>query len=224
MAASFEQSTLRIQVARQLVGRIEKLNLKPGDKLGTEAELANELGSSLRTIREAATALKAMGMLSSRRRVGLIVTKPDPTQNLASVLPLYSQSSDNIGELRQLRYVIEIGALELAVKNITEAQLSLMQEMADQMTEMWARERWREADRCDARFHSLILEATGSKLVSSLHNVIVLFFCKKAESAKADQHVRREKSMNHHGICEAFRLRDIDRLREILAVHLDEKH
>ncbi len=218
MAVSFEKSTLRIQVARQLAGRIERLGLKPGDVLGTEAALADELGLSVRTVREAAGTLKALGMLSSRRRVGLIVTQPDPAQNLSTIFPLYSQSPENMEDLGRLRYVIEMGALDLAVKNITDSQLDKMQHLVDQMNELWSQRRWREADRCDEQFHSLILEATGSKLVSSLHNVITVFFRKRAESTPYDKLIRYD----HHGIYKAFRARDVEKLRSLFAFHLTD--
>ena len=220
MTTSFEQSTLRIQITQQLMGRINRLGLKPGDRLGTERELADEFGVSVRTVREAAGQLRAMGVLTSRRRIGLIVAEPDPAHHLGSILPVYGQSEDNIEELHRLRYVIELGAVDLAVKNISTQQLAKMEQLAGQFEELQAQGHLRQADRCEIEFHSLILEATGSKLVSGLHDVIVRYFAKTAEHPEIGDCVATDRKPEHRAICEALRTRDAEKVRRVLGLHL----
>lgn len=217
--SSFETS-LCAQVAQQLRGRIDRLGLKPGDRLGTERDLANEMGVSVRTLREAARQLRTMGLLTSRRGVGLLVTEPNLTENLATALPMYAQSTDNLDELTRLRYVLETGAIRLAVGNVTEAQLAEMEKMADRYHELQEEGRMREADKCEMRFHSLLLEATGSVLVGELHGVIVRFFCATAEYPEIGDVRNPDRSGDHRLICEAIRSGDVDRATRVLEEHL----
>ena len=218
--APFDETTLRTQITRRLIGRIERLGLKPGDVLGTEGELADEFGVSPRTLREAAGQLRAMGMLTSRRRVGLLVAEPDPSESLSVILPLYGHSEENIEELLRLRQVIEMGAIELAVNNIGEKELAEMEKLADRIHVLQSQGRMRESDRCDVRFHSLILKATGSKLVGSLHGLISRFFNESVHSPEIGNHADPERRDDHRAICEAFKSGRPEEVIAVLRTHL----
>ena len=61
------------RVAAILTGEIDKGNLRPGDKLPTEAALATQFGVSRAVIREALSQLKYDGLLDSHQGKGVIV-------------------------------------------------------------------------------------------------------------------------------------------------------
>lgn len=216
---SFDQTTLRTQVTRLLIKRIERLKLKPGDVLGTEKDLADTFGVSVRTLREAAGHLRAMGMLISRRRVGLIVSEPDPSDSLASILPLYGQSGENIDELYRLRQVIEMGVIDLTVSQITEAELARMEELADEIERLWSEDRMRQADRREVEFHSLILKATRSNLIHGLHAIIARFFLDSVGRPEISERHDPERNKDHHAICRALRSGNVEGVRTILRDH-----
>jgi len=84
-----------------------------------------------RTIaREAVSQLRALGILKSRQRKGLLIGQPDPVSLMARWVPFYSHGTDGKQLLRlaQLRYTLELGAVDLAVTNATSEQLDPLSE------------------------------------------------------------------------------------------------
>ena len=98
--------------------RIEERMLKPGDFVGTEDKLAAELKMSRTAIRDALGRLRGLGLVNSRPRTGIVVAQTDPAEVLGLVIPQYAVDHATLAELAQLRYCQEIGALELAIKQL----------------------------------------------------------------------------------------------------------
>jgi len=67
---------LYVRVEETLVALLE--DCSPGDQLPPESELAQQLGVSRATLREALRALEERGMISRRQGVGTFVTSPHP--------------------------------------------------------------------------------------------------------------------------------------------------
>src|SRR5690606_11824567 len=61
-------------------------NLKPGDRIPKEVELAKALGVSRTAVREALTRLKLLGIVDSRKNRGMIITRPDLLSNVRRVM------------------------------------------------------------------------------------------------------------------------------------------
>ena len=74
--------------AARLAAQVEGGNLKPGDKLPSEQQLAETHGVSRTVVREAVHQLKSRGLLSSRQGSGVFVAPPAANQPLAFDLTL----------------------------------------------------------------------------------------------------------------------------------------
>ena len=68
-------------VVEQIRELIESGQLKPGDKLPTERSLAEQLGVSRSSVREALSALEVLGVINSRQGLGNYVAN-----NVSSIL------------------------------------------------------------------------------------------------------------------------------------------
>ena len=75
--------TLSAELADHLCERIRKDRLVPGDRLGTEADLADEFGVSRTVVREAIGSLRGLGIVTGRQGLGLCVAE---ASNFSSVL------------------------------------------------------------------------------------------------------------------------------------------
>ena len=120
--------TMSAELADQLCERIRNNRLAPGDRLGTEADLADQFGVSRTVVREAIGSLRGLGVVTGRQGLGLCVGEGD---NFSSVLrkALVPQVASPEGwrELQQLRAVIEIGSIALAVEMITAEEIVRLQ-------------------------------------------------------------------------------------------------
>ena len=117
------QETQSVDLADRLRERIQSSGLADGELFMTESELADEYGVSRTVAREAVGRLAAIGLLECRKSKGLVVRRPDPLRLLELGLPSLIDSQRDLSELAMLRYVLEMGAVEPAVRNGTDDQI-----------------------------------------------------------------------------------------------------
>ena len=130
------QETQSGDLAKRLRERIQSERLDDGELFMTEAELADEYGVSRTVAREAVGRLVAIGLLEGRKRKGLVVRRPDPLHLLELGLPSLVDSRGDVSELAMLRYVVEMGAIDLAIKNGTDEQITRLCEVTDEMVKV----------------------------------------------------------------------------------------
>jgi DNA-binding FadR family transcriptional regulator len=146
----------------------------PGNPLPSEAELCQVLEVSRTALREALRVLAAKGLVEAKRKIGTIV-RPSETWNYldADILSwlLQAQEADRvIGELYELRHLIEPIAASLAARNANAADVHALREACRDME--LAGDDGEQIKAPDMRFHRAIIEASGNRLFSSLAHVI----------------------------------------------------
>lgn len=216
---------LRMNLSQQLAERIrqyiEEAKLPDGELFMTEAEVAEQFEVSRAVAHEAVGRLRAIGLLEGRQRKGLIVRRPDPVGLFSSSLPFLAKSEQDVSELSRLRYVLEVGAIELAVKNATKTQITQLMDLADQMKTIGNGKL--EADRAkdlDFTFHSLLLEMTGSSIIAGMQRVLVDFFRNIADRVHPDATGTERIAWEHIELAAAIRDRDIERARALIRMQL----
>ncbi|MFH1007746.1 MAG: FCD domain-containing protein [Candidatus Latescibacterota bacterium] len=215
------RQTLAIQIAGRIHQRIRRRNMQPGDALGTELGLAEEFDVSRNVVREAIGRLRALGIVRSRQRTGLVVGQTDPIRLFEQGLPLFlSGESANIFELAKLRYVLETGAVHLAVQHASDAQIHRMAALSDRMARMVQQNREDQADSLEAQFHGLILEATDSQLLSRMHVVVSRYFAETSNRVSQFGRMEAKDAMEHQRIAQAFARRDAETAQRYLEQHL----
>lgn len=154
--------------------------LEPGDALATEVELAQRLGVSRNSVREAVKSLQSVGLLESRHGSGLFVKafSWDPLlDNLA-----YDLMKDlrSLAELLEVRQVLELGLLPQAVQRLTPEQ---NEEIDALLVRMKARatlgQGFPEEDR---QFHRVLFRELQNGTVLKLLDVFWLAYRRAAES------------------------------------------
>lgn len=171
-----KNQTLIAQLADRLYTRIVRRGMQPGDRFGTERELAADFGVAYGTMREAVGRLRGQGILTGRPRHGLIVQRPSPFAHFGQILPLLTSDEQDVARLREFRASIELGALHLAIDRADSSQLDQMHKTIEPFESLQARQKTDEADVYDIRFHELLLQASGNEYLMSLHDVINQYF------------------------------------------------
>jgi GntR family transcriptional repressor for pyruvate dehydrogenase complex len=159
-ATMFEETVERLGTA------IRAGILPAGSRLPAERTLADELGISRSTLRQALTTLVQSGHLVSMRGRGggtFVTDRP----------PLADRSDRPLGadawEVLDYRVAIETGATVLAGERAEATDLDRLDEVAERMLEVHDFEVYRRAD---IRFHIGLAEAAGSpRLVSAMTEV-----------------------------------------------------
>lgn len=217
------RKNLSQQLADRLQRHIEQLQLPDGELFMTEAEVAVKFDVSRTVAREAVGRLRAIGLLEGRQRKGLIVRHPDPVRMFSASLPLLVRSEQDLADLARLRYALEVGAIELAVKNATEEQIARLVSIADQIKKTV---RGRDAlkvkkeTELDITLHSLLLEMTGSRLIAGMQRVLVDFFRSYPPHAPPDAAAAERVAWEHTELASAIRDRDVERARAMIRTQL----
>jgi GntR family transcriptional regulator, transcriptional repressor for pyruvate dehydrogenase complex len=145
--------------------------LRPGDKLPVEKDLAASLGVSRNTLREAVRALTSLKVLQTRQGDGTYVTSLQPAlllDGMGFVADLHRQD----GELHFLhvRRLLEPEATALAVGRLSDADLAAL---AGLLAEADAIVRAKTIDHeglmvNDRAFHTLITSRCGNPVLAAL--------------------------------------------------------
>ncbi len=112
------------QVAMKLLEAIRVGNLKAGDKLPTENELAAALQVSRPVIREALRGLSILGVVESRQGGRCYVTDLSPSRLVAPLQMVIAIDETNVEALYEARLEVECSILRLAAVRLTDAELA----------------------------------------------------------------------------------------------------
>jgi DNA-binding FadR family transcriptional regulator len=143
--------------------------LPAGSRLPAERTLADQLGISRSTLRQALTALVQSGHLTASRGRGggtFVTDKPPLTKRDGQPLGEYARA------VLDLRVAIETGATVLAGERAEPEALDRLDELVERMAEVAGAEDFGDYRRADIRFHIGIAEAARSpRLVSAMTEV-----------------------------------------------------
>ena len=154
-----------IQQVRDLIATGE---LTPGSRLPPEAELADALGTSRSTVREAVRALVTARVLDVRRGDGTYVTSLRPELLLEGIGAAADLMHDDFTlELVQVRRILEPAATAMAASRINEAVLDELEACLHRMSEAPSQD---ELVQFDAQFHELVARAAGNETLASMLN------------------------------------------------------
>lgn len=112
------------QVAMKLLELIRTGNLKAGDKLPTENELASALQVSRPVIREALRGLSILGVVESRQGGRCYVTDLSPSRLVAPLQMVIAIDESNVEALYEARLEVECSILKLAAVRLTDGDLA----------------------------------------------------------------------------------------------------
>ena len=161
MAAPLTETA--IQQMRQLVVDGQ---LVPGQRIPPEAELAEWLGMSRLTVREAVRALVTARVLDVRRGDGTYVTSLRPELLLAGIGAAADLLQNGFTlELLQVRRILEPAATAMAATRISDAALDELEQCLHQMSVASSHE---ELVEYDERFHQLVATAAGNATLASM--------------------------------------------------------
>jgi len=218
MPETIERRKLSDVVADRIKQYIIENNLKPGDRLPTEQELADRFGVSRVSTREATKALGFLGIIDAAPRRGLVVGEVD-MKRVTNYLGFHLAISDfPRSQLLDARIVIETGALPHVMR-----QMANDPTLHAQLTEL--AEKVRLAPNLDDRiaadvvFHRGLLDASGVQPLLAFHDLLAIFFDRFRRSlAKGNW----ENGMKQHQqILDALRDGDLKLACDVLSGHLD---
>lgn len=147
--------------------------LKPGDKLPTEPELAATLGVARTSVREATKILTYLGVLESRRSEGTFVANGFQESMIdPMVYGIILNKGEDFDSLMELRELTEVGILRLAIKKRSEEGLETIREKLDAFSDAVEQEDLTVAFQADNDFHDAVSSLCQNDLVDKINRVV----------------------------------------------------
>ena len=211
------------QVADQIRSAILDGSLAPGERLPVELDLAQLLGVSRSTVREALRTLASQNLVTTARGVtgGTYVAHPDPekvTEYLEASIGLLSGVDEvSVAELTEARKLLEVPACRLAA---TRSTPELVEQLRKSLAGM---DRSVPAPDFEGNrmFHGLILEAAGNRLVSLITEPVFSVLSTHFARHEASPEFGRKVHDGHVAIMGAIERADGDEAGRLMEDHLD---
>jgi GntR family transcriptional regulator, transcriptional repressor for pyruvate dehydrogenase complex len=156
-------------IVQQIEGLLERGELKPGDQLPPERQLAEQFQVSRASVREALRSLELLGIVETRAGGGTFVRQAQP-DDLARPLQSLITRGHTLTDVIDVRGLVEPAVAERAAQNITKDEIAeLRQIIAAQERKVAAGEPYVEED---TRFHEVIGTAARNELLVTVLGVI----------------------------------------------------
>lgn len=227
MASPFELQA-NPRRADQVVSKIREMvlsgALKPGDQLPSEMVLSEDMGVSRTALREGMRILEAQGVLETRPGVGTVVLAAGLTQLVTPLkwLALARYGGFSFDEFHGVRSILETEIAALAAPGATDDEITSLEDALDDMQEALGDNHLFAQH--DARFHHVLAEMTGNRLLELLASAMRELLEDHIETVVAHIDPLADVVPFHAAILEAIRARDPVAARHAMQVHLDQVH
>lgn len=206
-------------VARQIERLILK-KLRPGDKLPSERELAESLGVSRSSIRDAIRSLELMGMVEPRQGAGTIVCEISANSLANPLANALKRKEELVNELLDFRKMLEP---PLAARAATHASAEEISEMEDILARQDKKQRQGESTIIeDSEFHYAIAMASGNSVVLKVLDIL-MDLLRETRERSLQIAGRPQKSLaGHRRILSAIKRRDAEAAKAAMRRHIED--
>lgn len=223
-------SVTKYTLAEQVVAILKRFilmeNLKQGDRLPAERQLASTLGVSHRVVREALGILAGEGIIEKRHGLGAFVQSLD-YQTVWSDPGNVPIQFPHAADLHEARCAIECGVMHVAAEHATDEDIAALEGCIEAMKQSADKGQSPVGD--DLCFHLLLLKATHNETLQGLSHLI-------AESIRLHDiwkdpgglHRKTQEVEHildaHQAIVDALRKRDVMQGSQAMYRHLMWRH
>lgn len=214
-------SRLYEQIVQQIEESIVKGDLKPGDQLPAERELAQRFGVSRTAVREAVKALREKGLVEAYSGRGTFITD-GTTQAVRQSLDLMVKigQSEGANHLAEVRTMLEPEIAALAAQRIQENDLATMREAVAVMDRSGQDpQAYIEAD---LDFHLALAEAADNPIILSLLDSIVGLLREQRLRIFRVPGGPERGQIHHKRILDAVERHDPEKARDAMREHLSQ--
>lgn len=216
---TFERSALPEQICARFLSLIEGGELRPGDKLPPERELAAAMQVSRPSLREALRALSMMNVIEMRQGAGTFVTSLEPALLVEHLDFVFSLDDSTFLQLFEARRILEPGIAAVASQRITNVELA-------ELRSCLARSRKQVDDReafvrADLELHQLIASAAGNPILGRFMSVLGRLGVASRRRTVEITGVPAQVVSDHEAIVEALSTRDAAAAHQAMLQHLE---
>jgi len=205
------------EVALQLERLILK-KLKPGDKLPSERELAETLGVSRSSIRDAIRSLELMGLVAPRQGAGTVVCEVSAESLVSPLTGLLVRQKQHIAELLDFRKMLEPGLAARAATHASAEEIAEMEEILRRQEEKVGRGEIAVDE--DSEFHYRVAVASNNTVVLKLLDIL-MDLLRETRERSLQVKGRPQKSLaGHRRVLTAIKRHDAETAKVAMLRHI----
>jgi len=209
------------RIVSQIEKRIESGELKVGNQLPAERELAEQFAVSRTAVREAVKALRQKGLVEIRPGRGTFITNgtSDTIRHSLGMLMKIGVANGS-GNLVEVREILEPEIAALAATRITDEYIAAMQEAVKIMdTALDNVDVFVEAD---LDFHLALAEATQNPIIPILMDSIIDLLREQRKRIGLTKGGLQRGQSHHKKILDAVTRHDAQAARQAMQEHLKQ--
>lgn len=214
--------------ADQVVEKIREMvlsgALKPGDQLPSELILSEDMGVSRTALREGMRILEAQGVIETRPGVGTVVLAAGLTQLVRPLrwLSMARYGGFTFDEFHGVRTILETEIAALAAPRASARDIATLEDALTAMEASLGDDR--TFAQHDARFHHVLAEMTGNRLLELLASALRELLEDHIETVVAHIDPLSDVLPYHAAILAAVKAGDAEAARRAMQTHLDQVH
>lgn len=210
------------ETAESILSMIQTHNWQEGHKLPPQRALAESLGVSRPTVREALVILETMGKVDVQPGKGVFLNTRAQESMPVSAARRADRSfiAGKETQIYQFRHAIEPAIAALVALNATQAQIDDMAAMMDEMRQARVRGDVLHFAQMDFAFHSQMIEAANNPFFVDAMRPFFDLFSESQRLPFSNQEGLRDTMDEHESLLEHLRLRDPHGARRAMEEHV----
>jgi GntR family transcriptional repressor for pyruvate dehydrogenase complex len=214
---------LHHHVVVRLCEMIREGRLRPGERLPSERDLAEQLQVGRSSVREALRVLEVSGIISSRRGSGAYLRELDQHDVISPLALLLDATGDIVGDLWEVRIMFEPSLAARAALRATDAELDALEQLVTAQEPLFANpDLLEDSLAADREFHIAIAAASRNQVAVRVVQMLkqVLHESRRHFGASGE---RRWQAYEHHiDIMRAIRAREPHAAYDGMLRHLQD--
>ena len=206
-------------VIDQIMDLVKRSELKPGDKLPPERELAEKLSISRNSLREAFRVLESRGLIKSKAGGGRYIReiRKNGYSNTENIILSLEKSS--ILELLEARELFEVKIAKIAAQRATIEDTELIEQVLNKMNEEEELKYGKETE-SDTEFHLAIAKASHNFVFTNIIRLHLDLLKGTREKTQQIPGRREERWREHQAILQAIKEHSTKKAGEAMLKHL----
>jgi len=206
-------------VIEQIMDLVKRSELKPGDKLPPERELAEKLSISRNSLREAFRVLESRGLIKSKAGGGRYIReiRKNGYSNTENIILSLEKSS--ILELLEAREIFEVKIAKIAAQRASIEDTELIEQVLNKMNEEEELKYGKETE-SDTEFHLAIARASHNFVFTNIIRLHLDLLKGTREKTHQIPGRREEQRREHQAILQAIKEHDTKKAGKAMLKHL----
>ncbi|MCJ8165688.1 FCD domain-containing protein [Pontibacter sp. E15-1] len=214
-----DTSSLVDRVENNLLELLVQQNLKVGDAIPKEVDLASSLGVSRTVIREALLRLRMVGLIESKKHRGAVITSPDLLSLVEKRMIPQVLDEATLREVFELRLVLEIGMADFIMERVTKQDIEELQKIVADEPDLSDSLHFQIQH--EINFHGKLYEISGNTTLRKFQKMLLPVFEHVHSSGLLNKKAVVKKFVSHKGLVDIIEHGSAEMLRNGMRNHLE---